>query len=82
MITRREFNAAMNSVTVTLCDPKSFEQQAYEWAVDGVLHYDRLIDGKSEFYLTANSVADIQRAANACRHDGLCICLSIICKRL
>ena len=59
---REMLDAGMNSVTVTLCDPKSFEQQAYEWAIDGVLYYDRLIDEKSEFYLKATRVADIGRA--------------------
>ena len=59
---REMLEAGMNSVTVTLCDPKSFELQAYDWGVDGVLHYDRLIDDKGEFYLKATSVADIQRA--------------------
>ncbi len=59
---REMIDAGMNSVTVTLCDPKSFEAQAYHWAIDGVLEYDRLIDKKSEFYLKATSVADIERA--------------------
>lgn len=59
---REMLDAGMNSVTVTLCDPKSFERQAYDWGMDGVLDYDRLIESKSEFYLKATSVADIQRA--------------------
>lgn len=65
-LVREMLDAGMNSVTVTLCDPKSFEQQAYDWAIDGVLHYDRLIADKSEFYLKATTVADIDRA----RQDG------------
>ena len=54
--------AGMNSVTVTLCDPKSFEQQAYQWAINGVLEYDRLIEQKRRFYLKATETADIGRA--------------------
>ncbi|MDH4107532.1 MAG: membrane dipeptidase [Gammaproteobacteria bacterium] len=61
-LVREMIGAGMNSVTVTLCDPKSFEQQAYDWAMDGVLEYDRLIGSKGEFYLKATSAADIARA--------------------
>ncbi len=61
-LVREMIDAGMNSVTVTLCDPKSYERQAYEWAIAGVLEYDRLIDKKGEFYLKATEVADIDRA--------------------
>ena len=61
-LVREMLDAGMNSVTVTLCDPKSFEQQAYDWAIDGVLHYDRLIDTQREFYIKATGVADIAQA--------------------
>ena len=53
---REMIDAGMNSVTVTLCDPKSFEAEAYDWAIDGVLEYDRLIDKESEFWMKAMSV--------------------------
>jgi len=59
---REMIDAGMNSVTVTLCDPKSFEAEAYEWAIDGILEYDRLIDKESEFWMKATSVDDIQTA--------------------
>ena len=59
---REMIDAGMNSVTVTLCDPKSFEAQAYAWAIDGILEYDRLIDRESEFWMKATTVADIQTA--------------------
>lgn len=61
-LVREMIDAGMNSVTVTLCDPKSFEQQAYDWAMDGVLEYDRLIANNGQFYLKATEVADIGRA--------------------
>ncbi len=61
-LVREMIDAGMNSITVTLCDPKSFEQQAYDWAMDGVLEYDRLIAEKSSFYLKATRVADIAKA--------------------
>ena len=31
---REMIDAGMNSVTVTLCDPKSVEAEAYAWAID------------------------------------------------
>ena len=40
---REMIDAGMNSVTVTLCDPKSVEAEAYAWAIDGILEYDHLI---------------------------------------
>ena len=59
---REMIDSGINSVTVTLCDPKSFEAQAYDWAMDGVLEYDRLIAKESEFWMKATSVDDIHRA--------------------
>ncbi len=62
---REMIESGLNSVTVTLCDPKSYEAEAYTWAIDGVLEYDRLINKESEFWLKATSVADIQKARDA-----------------
>lgn len=59
---REMIESGLNSVTVTLCDPKSYEAQAYEWGMDGILEYDRLIRKESEFWMKATSVADIQSA--------------------
>ena len=59
---REMIDSGLNAVTVTLCDPKSQEAQAYQWAMDGVLEYDRLIRKESEFWLKATSVDDIQKA--------------------
>lgn len=62
---REMIDAGMNSITVTLCDPKSFEAEAYELAINGVLEYDRLIASEAEFWMKATSVADIQTARDA-----------------
>jgi len=62
---REMIESGLNSVTVTLCDPKSFEAEAYAWAMDGVLEYNRLIEKESEFWMKATSVADIQKARDA-----------------
>jgi len=62
---REMIESGLNSVTVTLCDPKSYEAEAYAWAMDGVLEYNRLIEKESEFWMKATSVADIQKARDA-----------------
>ena len=62
---REMIDSGINSITVTLCDPKSYETQAYEWAMDGVREYDQLIEDESEFWLKATTVADIDRARDA-----------------
>jgi membrane dipeptidase len=59
---REMIDSGINSVTVTLCDPKSYESVAYDWAMDGVLAYDRLIERESQFWHKATSVADIDKA--------------------
>jgi membrane dipeptidase len=59
---REMIDSGINSVTVTLCDPKSFEAEAYEWGMDGVLEYNRLIEKESRFWMKATSVADIHTA--------------------
>jgi membrane dipeptidase len=59
---REMIDSGLNSVTVTLCDPKSYEAEAYDWAIAGVLEYDRLINAEPQFWLKATSVDDIQTA--------------------
>lgn len=59
---REMIDSGINSITVTLCDPKSFEAEAYAWAIDGVLQYDQLIENESTFWMKATSVADIRKA--------------------
>jgi membrane dipeptidase len=72
---RREYDDAllrdmlasgMDSITVTLSDPKFDGAQALATAIDGLLDYDRLIAERSSRLLKAMSVADIDRA----RRDG------------
>ena len=58
--------SGLNAITVTLCDPKTFEHEAFEAAKNGVLHYDRLIEKQSDLYMKATKVSHIDRA----RRDG------------
>jgi membrane dipeptidase len=62
---REMIDSGINSVTVTLCDPKSYEAEAYSLAIDGILEYNRLIEKESEFWMKADAVADIQAARDA-----------------
>ena len=55
-------DSGLNAVTVTLCDPKSYETEAYEWAMAGILEYNQLISDESEFWFKATSVEDIAKA--------------------
>jgi len=64
---REMIDSGLNSITVTLCDPKSYESQAYEWAMNGVLEYDRLIAKEPEFWMKATTVADIDKARDSGR---------------
>ncbi len=54
--------SGMNSVTVTLCDPKTYEQDAVDIAYDGILEYDRYIKANPDLLLKATSTADLDQA--------------------
>ena len=59
-------DSGLNAITVTLCDPKTFEHEAFEAAKDGILHYDRLIAKYPDLYTKAIKVSDI----NISRQEG------------
>jgi len=59
---REMIDSGLNSITVTLCDPKSHEAQAYDWGMAGILEYDRLIAKEPDFWMKATSVSDIESA--------------------
>lgn len=65
-LVREMIDSGLNSITVTLCDPKSYELQAYDWGMAGILEYDRLVAAKPEFYTKVTNVAGIDKA----REDG------------
>jgi membrane dipeptidase len=54
--------SGMNAVTVTLCDPKTYEQDAVDAAREGILEYDRYIKANPELLVKATSVADLDKA--------------------
>jgi membrane dipeptidase len=54
--------SGLDAITVTLCDPKTFEREAFEAAVAGVLQYDRYIASQPGLLLKATRAADVERA--------------------
>ena len=55
-------DSGLNAITVTLCDPKSFENEAYVLAIAGINDYDRIIRENHEFYFKATVTSDIEKA--------------------
>ena len=55
-------DSGMNAITVTLCDPKTFGQEAYEVGMDGILSYDRYLKSNPDLFIKATKVSDIVRA--------------------
>ncbi len=58
--------SGLNAITVTLCDPKTFENEAREAAEDGIALYDKYINNNPDLFIKATSIADI----NLARKEG------------
>jgi hypothetical protein len=54
--------SGMDAISITLCDPKPEGAEALALAVDSLLAYDRYLSANSQFFVKANSVADVDRA--------------------
>ena len=54
--------SGLDAITITLCDPKHYEAQAYEDAVQAVLDHDAHIAKHPELFLKATSTGDIDVA--------------------
>jgi len=54
--------SGLDAITVTLCDPKSYEGQAYEEAIQAVLDHDAHIAKHPELFLKATKTGDIDVA--------------------
>jgi len=55
-------DSGMNAVTVTLCDPKFQEQEAFDVAMTELLAYDRHIQKNADLFIKATKVADVDAA--------------------
>jgi membrane dipeptidase len=54
--------SGLDSITVTLCDPKPEGAEALELAVDSLLQHDRYLAENPQFFVKATSAADAERA--------------------
>ncbi len=61
-LVREMLASGMDSITVTLCDPKAEGAEALELAVDGLMEYDRYLAAHPEPFIKATSVADVDAA--------------------
>lgn len=57
--------SGMDSITITLCDPKPEGAEALELALDSLLQHDRYLRSKPEFFVKATSVKDVDTARRA-----------------
>jgi len=63
---REMLASGLDSITITLCDPKPEGAEALELAVDSLLQHDRYLTQNPAFFVKALSVADLEGA----RRDG------------
>ena len=66
-LVREMLASGTDSITVTLCDPKPVGAEALEFAVDGLMEYDRYLAGHPDLFMKATSVADIDEARRSGR---------------
>lgn len=55
-------DSGLNAITKTMCDPKTFEQEAMDVALEGIRSFDTWIENNPDQVLKATSVADVDRA--------------------
>ncbi|HEV7287931.1 dipeptidase [Sphingomonas sp.] len=57
-------DSGLDAITITLCDPKSYEGAAYEEAIQAVLDHDAHIAKHPQLFLKATRTSDIDAARN------------------
>ena len=55
-------DSGLDAITVTLCDPKAYENHAYELAIQAVIDHDAHITARPELFLKATRTSDIDVA--------------------
>lgn len=55
-------DSGLNAITKTMCDPKTFEREALDVALEGIRNFDAWIKKNPRQVLKATSVADLDRA--------------------
>jgi membrane dipeptidase len=66
-LVREMLATGMDSITVTLCDPKPVGAEALELAVDGLLEYDRYLAEHPDLFVKATTVAQVDEARQSGR---------------
>ena len=66
-LVREMLASGIDSITVTLCDPKAEGAEALELAVNGLMEYDRYLAEHPDLFVKANSVADVDTARRSGR---------------
>ncbi len=66
-LVREMLASGIDSITVTLCDPKAVGAEALELAVDGLMEYDRYLTDHPDLFVKATSIADIDEARRSGR---------------
>jgi membrane dipeptidase len=59
---RQIIGSGLNAIAVTLCDPKSFEQEAVDLAMKGIAEYDKYISENPDLLIKATNIADVDLA--------------------
>ncbi|PHZ84707.1 hypothetical protein CRD36_10495 [Paremcibacter congregatus] len=59
---REILDSGMNSIAITLCDPKTFEQDAYQSAIQGILEYNAYLEAHPDLFIKGERAADILTA--------------------
>ena len=62
--------SGLDSITITLCDPKPVGAFALELAIDSLLQHDRYLAANPGFFVKATSVADLERARREKKSEG------------
>ncbi len=66
-LVREMLGSGMDSITITLCDPKPVGAEALELAVDSLLEYDRYLRENPDLFVRANSLAQVDEARRSGR---------------
>ena len=64
---RQMLASGTDSITVTLCDPKPVGAEALEFAVNGLMEYDRYLAKHPDLFVKATSTADVDEARRSGR---------------
>ncbi len=66
-LVREMLASGIDSITVTLCDPKAVGAEALELAVDGMMEYDRYLADHPDLFVKATSISQIDEARRSGR---------------